>query len=85
MSGMFDIPASDGDLVSVELYESEDYSDTYLYIDQEGDLVNDAEGYVNAKVVAMLPDENYEYHPTPVEGAKVVMKNNVDGHINFFI
>ena len=78
MSGMFDIPASDGDLVSVELYESEDYSDTYLYIDQEGDLVNDAEGYVNAKVVAMLPDENYEYHPTPVEGAKVVMKGNED-------
>ena len=75
MSGIFDVAVEDGDLVSVELYESTDYSDTYLYIDKD-EYENDEAGYVDVKLTAMIMDEFYNYNPEPVEGATIVLTGN---------
>jgi|GEM_PF-4279282 len=80
MSGMFDVEVNDGDLVAVELYESDDWSDTYLFTDSS-EYQNDEDGYVAVKLTAMLPDDNYEYHATPVEGAEIVLKGEEDNSV----
>ena len=75
MSGIFDVAVEDGDLVSVELYESTDWSDTYLYIDKD-EYESDEDGYVDVKLTAMIMDEYYNYNPEPVEGATIVLTGN---------
>ena len=80
MSGIFDMAAADGDLVSVEMYESEDFSDTYIYLDKES-YRNDKDGNVKVTVYAMLPDEDWNYEAAPVKDAKVVLKGADDNSV----